>query len=247
MDAFSRFKTIIYASFWKQQPSSTLNYLCTTPNCYSTCDVRHPVPDDSPRRVLSCSKCNHLHLSHFQLRSTWEQVYETQLSVDYCMIMKQWDAAKDEKERTDALLAMSKGALEDLGRIIYEAMDELAPLAEGYVHLLLSGNPSMSLEKVIRLLEQHCKRMEETGVGLELLARIRIGLERMKERLDLLRKAEEKAEEEAREVRRLVHDSVRAIETTQYLGRKVHETVQAIEEVVLSGLEVVKEAVWFWR
>ena len=105
-----------------------------------------------PKQFLVCSKCNHPHLSHFHLYSTWEQVYEVQLSVDDNM-RKQWEAAKDEKERTEALLATSKIALEDLSHTVDEAMIELVRLAEEYMSLSLSGSFSAPLEKAVWLLE----------------------------------------------------------------------------------------------
>ena len=191
MDGFSHFKRIVNALVWKQQPAPTLNYLCIAPNCHSNCGVKHSVVDAYllfPRQTSSCSKCNHPHLSHSHLHSTWEQVYEAQLSVDDNM-KKQWEAAKDKQERTKALLATSKRALGDLSHIIDGVMDELARLAEEYASLSMSGSFSAPLEKAIRLLEQRCQGMEEKGVGLELLTKVRSSLEHMKGRLDLLRKA----------------------------------------------------------
>ena len=197
MDAFSHFESIISALVWKQQPSRTRNYLCTTPNCHSICGVQHSIAGVFllfPWQFALCSKCNHPHSSHFHLWSTWEQVHETQLSVDDNM-KRQWEATRDEKERTDALLATSNSALEDLGRIIDEAMDELARLTEEYARLTLSGDFSAAPEKAILLMELRCKGMEEKGVGLKLLTTVRTSLEHMKVRLDLLRKAKEKARE----------------------------------------------------
>jgi hypothetical protein len=72
------------------------------------------------------------------------------VSVDDNM-KKQWEAAKDEKEKTEALVATSKSALDDLSYAMDEAMDELARLAEEYACLSLSGCFSAPLEKAIRL------------------------------------------------------------------------------------------------
>ena len=105
---------------------------------------------------------------------------------------EQWEAAKSEQEKTDALAKTSKKALSDLGCIIDDAMDELARLADDYAQLSLSGSFSAPLEKAIWLLEQQCKAMEEKGVGPEQLVKVRSSLEEMTERLGLLRKAQEK-------------------------------------------------------
>ena len=104
MDGLSNFKRIINALAWKQQPTPTRNYLCIAPNCHSTCGVKHSIIDVFllfPRQFSSCSKCNHPHLSHSHSRSMWERVYEDQGSVDDNM-RKQWETAKDEKERLEA-------------------------------------------------------------------------------------------------------------------------------------------------
>ena len=155
---------------------------------------------------------------------------------------KQWEAAKDEKERTDALLATSRSALDDLHRSIDEAMDELARLAEAYARLSLAGSFSAPLEKAIWLLEQRCKGMEEKGVSLELLAKIRGSLEHMKGKLDLLRKAKEKAQgvrkvrEGVREVKEL-QETVQKFDELQEGNQKVDEKVDEVQE----GLEKVDE------
>ena len=193
------------------------------PDCHSTCGVNHSVAGVFslfPWQLSSCSKCIHPHLSHFHSYSTWEQVYEDQLSVDND-IRKQWEAAKDEKERTEALLATSKSALGDLSHTTDEAMDELARLAEEYASLSLSGSFSAPLEKAIWLLEQRCRGMEEKGVGLEQLMKVRSSLEHMKRRLDLLRKARERgllggSEGRVRNVGQKVHET--GGRTTEFLG-----------------------------
>jgi len=68
---------------------------------------------------------------------------------------------------------------------------DLARLAEEYAGLSLAGCFSGPLEKAIRLLEQHCASKEQ-GVSRDQLEKMRGGLEDMKRRLDVLRKAKEK-------------------------------------------------------
>jgi hypothetical protein len=147
------------------------------------------------------------------------QVEEDQVLVDNNM-RREWEAAKNEKERTEALVATSKSALEDLSHIIDGSMVELAQSAEEYARLSLSGSFSAPLEKAIWLLEQRCKGMEEKGVGLELLAKVRSSLEQMKERLDLLRKAKQKAREAVQRIE----------EKVQEKSRKAEETAQEIAQ-----------------
>ena len=107
VDGPSNFKRIINALVWKKQPAPTRNYLCITPNCHSTCGVKHSIIDVFllfPRQFSLCSKCDHPHLSHSHSHSTWERVYEEQVLVDDNM-KKPWVAAKDERERIEAFLS----------------------------------------------------------------------------------------------------------------------------------------------
>ena len=96
-------------------------------------------------------------------------------------------------DATGALAETSNRALEDLDRIINEAMGDLAQSANEYAHLSLSGSFSAPLEKAISLLERQCKELEEKGVGPEQLEKVRRNLEEMKGRFDLLNKAQENA------------------------------------------------------
>jgi len=255
MEAFSHFERIINAVVWKQQPDSTLNYLCSAPNCYATCGVKHSVAGIFllfPRQFSLCSKCNHPHLSHFHLRSKWVQVHEGQVSVDDNM-RKQWEAAKDDKERTDALLTTSQAALDELRRSIDEAMDELARLAEAYACLSLSGSFSAPLEKAIRLLEQRCNGMEEKGVSLELLAKVRDSLEHMRGRLDLLKgrlDLLEKVRVGIRNAQKGVQkvkgsqETVQKIEEAPEEVQKVDEKVEEVHEGLAKGEGEAQEGLW---
>ena len=92
---------------------------------------------------------------------------------------KQWEAAKEKKAKTAALVATS-GALEDLNRIMDNAVDELAGLAAEYTRLSLSGTFLYGLGRAIWLLEWRCRGMEEKGVSQEQVAKMRKSLEQMK-------------------------------------------------------------------
>ena len=188
-----------------------------------------------PRQLASCPECQHPHLFHFHLRSKWVQVERTQVSVDDD-IKKKWEAAKDEKERTEALVATCNGALEDLGRIMDDAMDELALLAAEYARLSLSGSFSAHLEKAILLMEQRCKTMEEKGVGVEQLAKMQRSVQQMKGRLNLLRAAREGI----RKVKETMQERVQMVKEVQ---EGVLKATAEICEGAWKVWERVKEAV----
>jgi len=194
MEGFAHFERITGAQVWEQQPDSTRNYLCTTPNCYATCGMRHSVGQVLsllPRQLASCSECGHLHLSHYHLYSKWVQVKRAWVSVDDSM-KKKWVAARNDKEKTAALVDACKGALNNLGRVMDKDMDEVAKLAAEYSRLCLSGSFSAHLEKAIFLIEQRREAMAGKSVGVEQLAKIQRSLVHLKGRLDHLKEIETK-------------------------------------------------------
>ncbi len=208
MDAFSNFEKIINSPVWRRERVPTLNYLCGKPNCYSTCRV-----DDSivfalvliPFQFVPCATCHHLLWSHFHAFDKWVQKHESQVTVDEDM-KKKWEAAKDEKEKTEALVAESERTLSGLSYSMDTGMDELVRLADEYGRLSLSGSSSGPLEKAIRLLEQRYNSMEGQGVSRDQLEKMRASLEGMKGRLDLLKTAKEKCGHESHESQGSVGD-----------------------------------------
>lgn len=126
-------------------------------------------------------------------------------------------------DATSALAETSKRALEDLGRIINDALDDLAQLSDEYAHLALSGSFSAPIEKAIWLLEQRSKEMEERGASPEQLEKVQSGLEDMKGRLGLLRKAQEKVAvaKDVRKVSMPAQEGVRSVNAVEEGDLKV--------------------------
>ena len=185
----SRLEKIMNAPVWEPQPDSTRNYLCTMPNCYSTCGVRHSfgrVLWLLPLQLVPCSHCRHPHSLHYHWYSKWVKVQRPQVSVDD-NVKKLCKAAKDEKERTEALIAVRNGALDGLNRDMDQAMEELVQLVAEYSSLSLSGSFSAHLEKTTLLLERRRTTMKETGASVEQLERMQSSLNNMKRKRDLLK------------------------------------------------------------
>ena len=194
MNTFSAFKQIIHSPVWRKERAPTLNYLCSKPNCFSTCSADDNIVSALLRftvQPLPCDQCQHPHWSHFHSYSKWVKQQEPQETVDDDM-KRRWETAMDEREKNEALVAASERALGRLNSNIDKGMGVLEQLAEEYAGLSLSGSFSGPLEKAIRLLELHCKNMEEQGVGEDQLDKMRGSVETMKTRLDLLREAKEK-------------------------------------------------------
>ena len=83
---------------------------------------------------------------------------------------KQCEAEKEKKAKTAALVATSVRALEDLNRVMGNALDELPGLEAEYARLSLSGSFPSPRGRPTRLLERYSRRMEEKGVSQEQLA-----------------------------------------------------------------------------
>ncbi len=198
MNAFAKFDQIINSPVWEKERAPTLNYLCSTPDCYTTCSTDDNIVSALQLltvQPLLCDQCHHSHWSHFHSHSKWVQKQEPRETVDNGM-KKKWQAAKDEKEKTEALVAASERTLGRLSSTIDEGMDELERLAEEYAGLSLSGSFSGPPEKAIRLLELHYHSMECQGVSRDQLEKMRGSLETMERRLDLLKAAKEKRTKE---------------------------------------------------
>src|SRR5258706_9865243 len=163
------------------------------PECYSTCRE-----DDALFFSIvllfqhrPCVTCKHSNRSHFHAFAKWVQRQESQVTVDDEMKTK-WEAAKDEKEKTEALVAGSQRKLDDLRSTIEASMDALVRLQEEFGRLSLSGSFSGPLEKEIRLLELHFHSLEEQRVSGDQLEKMQGSVEDRKKRLDLLKTAKEK-------------------------------------------------------
>jgi hypothetical protein len=111
-------------------------------------------------------------------------------------VKKRWEAAKVEKEDTELLIARDESTLGDLTHAMNEAVDDLTLLVEDYATLSLSGPFSAHLKKATRLLEQRHKDMEKRGISKEQLKKILDSLDLIKRKMELVTKAEEKAQKE---------------------------------------------------
>lgn len=199
MEASSQFEKTVNIPVWKQEPTHYLGYLCNLHDCHSNC--RAPRLFARIRRLLRqrCAVCGHSYNSHSHTRHAWVKSDDTRTTVDEGMKQK-WEAAKDKKENTEALIATHESALDDLTRAMDGAMDDLAQLVEDYDGSALSKSFSTHMEKTIRFLEQRCTDREE-GASQEQLDNMLCGLEQMKKKLELLRSAKAKGRDGVRKVK----------------------------------------------
>ena len=104
------------------------------------------------------------------------------------------EAAKIEKENTEALIASGETVLGDLSRAKDESMEHLARLAENYIGRSLSGRLSTHVETTIRFLEERCTDMAKKEASEGQLRKMQDSLSLMRRKLVVLRDAEEKAQ-----------------------------------------------------
>src|SRR5258706_12570384 len=111
------------------------------PECYSTCRE-----DDALFFSIvllfqhrPCVTCKHSNRSHFHVFAKWVQKEESQVTVDDEMKTK-WEAAKDEKEKTEALVAGSQRKLDSLNYTIEAGMDRVVEVQEEKACLSRSGS-----------------------------------------------------------------------------------------------------------
>jgi hypothetical protein len=88
---------------------------------------------------------------------------DRKMSVDQEMMKKRWEAAKDEKEKTVALITFNELVLHDLNQVIHRATNDLVQLMEQFAGLSLSGCFLEQLGSGVRLLEHRYKDLEKTG------------------------------------------------------------------------------------
>ena len=191
MKACANFEKTVNMVVWKQTRSSTNNMLCGQMNCYSNCHINYKSNIPLDLRGFfggSCRKCNHSLWYHHRCYAIWEQANDTQVLVDQNM-KKQWEAAKDGKDKTAAIVAASEKAVYDIDQVINRAINNLAQLVERYARLSLSGSFAAQVSSAVRLLEQNYLALEGKGVGPDQLQRVNESLDHMRRKLELLNNA----------------------------------------------------------
>jgi len=108
-------------------------------------------------------------------------------------LKKKWEAAKDEKERTVALIAVNETVLYELDRVINPAPNDLVQLMEEFDCLLLTGSFLAQVERAVWSLERKYTAMQGKGVGRRAkLIEVKENLDHMKRKLELLSRTKEK-------------------------------------------------------
>ena len=104
---------------------------------------------------------------------------------------EKWEAARNGKEKTYALVGASEKVLRDLNQVIDRAINDLEQLVGRYASLSLSGNFSVQVGSAVRLLEQNYAVLENKSVSTDQLHKVKRSADHMKRKLELLNKARE--------------------------------------------------------
>ncbi|KAF8320499.1 hypothetical protein DL93DRAFT_2052816, partial [Clavulina sp. PMI_390] len=201
MENHAKYVELVNNMVWKQQESSNHSTLCNVTGCYSNCHEQCTLNfslDPSGLKECwamegtTCRRCKHSMWQHSHYRVLWKQVVDTQVRVNQSMKEK-WENAKTGKERDEAARQNMEKTIGELAQSIEQHTNELGDLTSRYAGLSLSGSFSAQVEKAISLMAQSIKSMEESGVSLEQLEKVKASLKAMEGKLKLLRAANEKA------------------------------------------------------
>jgi hypothetical protein len=189
--AFANFERTVNKVIWRQEATQTNNMLCGEATCYSNCyiDYKTNVPL-SLRGFFGrpCPQCKHRLWNHHRCRAIWKQLTDAQVSIDRNM-KKNYEKAKDGKEKAAALVEASEQVLHDLNQVIGYATGNLEQQVEQYANLSLSGSFSAQVGSAVRLLEQNYAALETKDVDPDQLKKVKRSLDHMKRKLELLNKA----------------------------------------------------------
>jgi len=189
--ALANFERTVNKVIWRQQPTHTNNMLCGETTCYSNCYIDHKTNVPLSLRGLfgrSCPQCKHSLWNHHRCRAIWKQLADAQVSIDQNM-KKNYEKAKNGKEKTAALVQASEQVLHDLNQVISRATSKMEQLVEQYANLALSGSFSAQVGSAVRLLEQNYASLEKKEVDSEQLQKVKRSLDHMKRKRELLNKA----------------------------------------------------------
>ena len=102
-----------------------------------------------------------------------------------------WEAAKVEKERTSALIAVNEMVLHDLDRLINRAPKDLMLLMKEFDCLSLTGGFLAQVQRGVWSLEREYTAMKEGRIDQAKLIKVKESLDHMKRKLELLSHANE--------------------------------------------------------
>ena len=121
-------------------------------------------------------------------RSTATRKIDHQVLIDEDMKQK-WDEAKDSKERTAGLIAVKEMALHILKQVGNCDTGNLVQLVKQYADLSLAGSCTMRAKSTVKFLEDKAKARSVRGENRP--DTVKVDLDHMKRKLELLNKLEE--------------------------------------------------------
>ena len=207
VEGTKNFKSEITKKTWIYKDQSHHSTLCGEPQCYSNCHVPCTLSFSvDPKGLRGCaafwdgkndfdycrrSGCGHHMDKHRHYNSIWFHQEEKETYTD--------EAAKKRHEEATELLKNNEVSITDVRKIIEntgkemaEATEEIGRLAAKYSELSLSGSFSGQVKKSVKLLETHLEGIRNKS-DPESIKQIEASLEQLKNKLRVLEVAAEAA------------------------------------------------------
>lgn len=206
MKLYENFEAVVTRKTFRLSGTAYLNCICN--DCHANCTVGRShggffdlfglavleafiVAQARSRgeKAPDCDKCQHSLADHSYVKALWEEVEQTSNDVDEAA-RQQFTHASSEKERKESMRDFVQRALDEIQVHLEEDTRELGRIAEEYARLSLSGSFAGQLHKSVKLLATKLESMRNDGSGVEIIARMEKSLERLKDKLRLLERAQ---------------------------------------------------------
>ena len=208
VEGTKNFKSEIIKKTWvlKDQPDHST--LCGEPQCYSNCHSFCTLAFSvDPKGLRECAafwldgegvrdycqrtKCGHHMDKHRHYNSTWFPLKEKEIYTDEAA-KKRHEEATELLKNNEVSIADVRKIIENTGKEMEEATQEIGRLAAKYSELALSGSFSGQVKKSVKLLDTHldCIRNKSDP---ESIKQIEASLEQLKNKLRVLEVAAEAA------------------------------------------------------
>ncbi|KIK01744.1 hypothetical protein K443DRAFT_678156 [Laccaria amethystina LaAM-08-1] len=207
VEGSKNFKNEITKKRWVYKDQSYHSTICSEPQCYSNCHVPCSLTFSiDPKGLRGCaafwdsknhfdycrrSGCGHHMNKHRHYNSTWFHLEEKDMITDE-KTKKRHEEATELLKNKEISIADVQKVIENTGKEMAEATEEIGRLAAKYSELSLSGSFSGQVKKSVRLLETHLEGIRNKSEP-DSIKQIEASLDQLKNKLRVLEVAAEAA------------------------------------------------------
>ncbi|KIL58588.1 hypothetical protein M378DRAFT_1025098 [Amanita muscaria Koide BX008] len=192
MDKYQHYRKVVEEKVWKLCPTLEANTMCLLPDSWL---VSGYFSIHNYLLLPNCPRCEHPYHHHTHDRMEWRQKDHQRIVIDQDA-EKKYTGAKNENEKQEALKVAIQKTTNDLSDEIENCLNRLGLLTEEYARLSLSGSFAGQVRKTVVLLELNLESMRNNGTDSQSVRKVEESLERMKEMLSILEKANAKVDEQ---------------------------------------------------